>query len=74
MSESIQVGDRVRWNWGDGTAEGEVVERFTDEVTRTFDGTEVTRDASTDEPAFEIEQDDGDRVLKSITEIEPTGS
>ena len=30
MAEDIGVGDRVRWDWGSGTAEGEVVERFTD--------------------------------------------
>ncbi len=68
MSE-IRVGTNVTWSWGSGTATGKVVERFSDDVTRTLQGIEVTRHASPDEPAFLIAQDDGDRVLKSVTEL-----
>ena len=64
-----EKGDRVEWNWGAGTGEGEVVETFTEKVTRTIKGTEVTRDASADCPAYLIKQDDGDRVLKSQSEV-----
>lgn len=71
MSNDYQKGDRVRWKWGDGHGEGKITERFTEDVTRTIDGNEVTRNASSDEPAYLIEQDDGDRVLKSQSEIEP---
>lgn len=67
---SISVGDRVKWSWGNGEAEGEVTERFTQKVSRTIKGSKVTRNASSDEPAFLIEQDDGDQVLKSCTEVE----
>ena len=70
MSESFNEGDRVCWNWGEGSAEGTVVEVFTDEVSRTLKGNEVTRKASTDCPAYLIRQDDGDEVLKSQSEIE----
>ncbi len=63
-------GDKVKWSWGNGTAEGEVVKRYTQKITLTLKGTEVTRDASDDCPAYRIEQDDGDEVLKSATEIE----
>ncbi|MEM6695527.1 MAG: DUF2945 domain-containing protein [Pseudomonadota bacterium] len=66
---TIKIGDNVSWNWGNGTGEGKVVERFTEPVTRTLKGSEITRNASGDEPAFLIEQDDGDQVLKSCTEI-----
>ena len=69
MSYDIHIGDKVEWNWGNGTGSGEVTERFTSEVTRTIDGNEVTRDASEDEPAYMIEQEDGDRVLKSASEL-----
>ena len=69
MADDIHIGDRVEWNWGDGTGSGTVTERFTDKVTRTIKGNEVTRDASEDEPAYLIEQDDGDRVLKSASEL-----
>ena len=65
------IGDRVVWDWGSGTASGKIVERFCAKVTRTIKGTEVTRNASDDTPAFLIEQDDGDRVLKSCTEVDP---
>lgn len=65
----LKVGDRVKWEWGNGTAEGKIQERFTEKVTRTIKGSEVTRKADDDEPAFLIEQDDGDRVLKSASEV-----
>lgn len=66
---AFRIGQRVEWSWGNGTGEGKIVERFTEKVTRTIDGSEITRDASDDEPAFLIEQEDGDRVLKSVTEL-----
>lgn len=69
MAKEIHIGDAVEWNWGPGTASGKVVERFTDRVTRTIKGNEVTRNATRDEPAYLIEQDDGDRVLKSASEL-----
>ena len=68
----FEVGDEVSWQWGEGTAQGTIVERYTEKVTKTLRGTEVTRNASDDEPAFLIEQSDGDQVLKSITEFDPT--
>ena len=62
-------GDTVEWSWGNGTGTGKIVERFTDDVTRKIKGTEVKRTASKDCPAYMIEQDDGDRVLKSHSEV-----
>lgn len=73
MSNHFQTGDKVKWKWGDGFGEGKVAERFTDDVTRTIDGTEVKRKATDDEPAYLIEQDDGDRVLKSHSEVQAAG-
>ena len=66
---TFSKGDTVEWNWGGGTGTGTVVERFTDDVTRTIKGNEVKRKASDDCPAYMIEQDDGDRVLKSHSEL-----
>ena len=63
------TGTEVEWEWGSGSATGTVQEVFTEKVTRTIKGNEVTRDASEDEPAYMIEQDDGDRVLKSHSEL-----
>ena len=62
-------GDKVEWNWGNGTGTGEVVKKYTQKITLTIKGSEVTRDASEDDPAYKIEQDDGDEVLKSGSEL-----
>lgn len=63
-------GTKVKWNWGNGTGEGEIETVYTEDVTRTIKGNDVTRNASEDEPAYYIKQDDGDAVLKSHSEVE----
>ena len=63
------IGDDVQWPWGNGTETGTVVEVFTKDVTRTIKGNEVKRTASEEKPAVLIEQKDGDKVLKSVSEI-----
>ncbi len=67
---AINTGDKVTWNWGNGTGTGTVKQIYTEKVTKTIKGSEITRNASDDEPACLIEQEDGDRVLKSVTELE----
>ncbi len=69
MAYDIHIGDEVEWNWGSSTATGTVRERFTSRVTRTIDGKGVTRNATEDEPAYLITQEDGSRVLKSASEL-----
>ena len=69
MSKTFEVGDTVEWNWGPGTGAGRIVERHTDDVEKTIKGSTIKRKASDDEPAYLIEQDDGDRVLKSKSEL-----
>ena len=66
-------GDRVEWSWGNGTATATVTERFTSDVTRTIKGSEITRHASKDDPAYLLEQEDGDEVLKSGSELSKAG-
>ena len=73
MAWDIHIDDTVRWKWGSGHASGTVRERFTEKVTRKIKGKEITRNATTDEPAYLIEQEDGDEVLKSGSEIEKAG-
>jgi len=43
----FSTGDLVSWEWSGGTAQGRVADVFVDEgaITRTFDGTEVTKDS-----------------------------
>ena len=63
------IGDRAKWDWGNGTGDGTVKEKFTTKVTRTIKGSEVTRNATSKEPAYLLEQDDGDEVLKGASEL-----
>mgnify|MGYP002624573270 CR=1 FL=1 len=67
--EERQIGEEVAWEWGSGTGTGTIVERFTESVTKTIKGNEVTRNATEEDPAYLIEQDDGDVVLKSSSEL-----
>lgn len=69
-SSSFQTGQYVQWNWGSGTGAGQIEERFEREVTRTLQGTEITKQGDSDNPAYLIKQDDGDRVLKRGSELE----
>ncbi len=71
MTQRYGKGSRVAWNWGNGTGEGKVAESFTGRVTRTIEGKEITRNASDENPAYLIEQEDGARVLKSHSELTP---
>lgn len=66
---SISEGDKVEWDWGDGTASGTVQSTFDEKTTRKIKGTEVTRNGTKDDPAVYIEQDDGDNVLKLASEL-----
>lgn len=69
MADGYNAGDKVEWDWGDGTATGEIQKVYTRKITLKIKGTEVTRDADEDEPAYRIEQSDGDEVLKSHSEV-----
>ncbi|MXO52260.1 HVA1 family protein [Erythrobacter gaetbuli] len=69
-SNSFRTDQYVQWNWGSGTAKGQIKERFEREVTRTLKGSEVTRDGSEDNPAYLIRQEDGDEVLKLGSELQ----
>ncbi len=66
----IREGSTVKWNWGNGEAQGEVVETFDHKVTRTIDGSEITRNGEPGNKALLIEQSGGSRVLKSESEVE----
>ncbi len=69
-ANSFQTDQYVKWDWGDGTAKGQVKERFEREVTRTLQGSEVTRNGDSENPAYLIRQDDGSEVLKRGSELQ----
>ncbi len=68
--QAYAINTKVKWKWGNGWGNGKVVSKFTEDVSKTIKGTQVKREASDAQPAYLIEQDDGDQVLKSHSEIE----
>lgn len=69
-SNAFRKGQQVQWNWGNGEGRGQVKERFERRVERTLRGSEITRNGSEDNPAYLIEQEDGDEVFKLGSELE----
>jgi len=67
--QKFRVGSKVEWKWGKGTGRGKVKESFTEDVERTIEGSVIKRKASTEEPAYLVEQEDGGRVLKGHSEL-----
>lgn len=69
MSNAFRKGQTVKWNWGQGSAKGKVEEKFTRRVQRTIKGSKIVRNGTEDNPAYVIEQDDGDVVVKRGSEL-----
>ncbi|MBX7482809.1 DUF2945 domain-containing protein [Qipengyuania qiaonensis] len=70
---SFRTDQYVEWNWGNGKGTGQIKERFEREVSRTLQGSEVTRNGDEDNPAYLIRQEDGSEVLKRGSELEARG-
>lgn len=71
MSRSFAEGDAVKWNWGQGQAEATVKEVHTERIERTIGGSKKTRNGTDDNPAYVLEQSDGQTVLKLHSELMP---
>ena len=69
MSNTYRSGQKVSWNWGSGTAEGTIAERFDRRVQRTIKGAKVVKNGTPDNPAYLIEQENGGKVLKRGSEL-----
>ena len=67
-ANSYRSGQTVEWSWGSGTARAKVNERFARKVQRTLKGSKIVRNGNAD-PAYLIEQEDGDQVLKLGSEL-----
>ena len=65
----MKKGDNVTWKWGKSEAEGKIVKEHDEPVEKTIKGTKVKRNATKDKPAFEIEQENGGKVIKSESEL-----
>ena len=68
-ANSYRSGQTVEWSWGSGTARGKVNERFARKVQRTLKGSKIVRNGNADDPAYLIEQENGDQVLKLGSEL-----
>ena len=68
--QDVSEGDKVSWNWGGSTAEGTVKSIFHEKTTRKIKDNEVVKHGTKDNPALMIHQQDGDRVLKLLSEVE----
>ena len=69
MARELHKGQKVSWTWGQGTAHGTVAERFERRVSRTIKGKRIVRVGTADNPAYLVEQTDGDKVLKRGSEL-----
>ncbi len=67
--KQIKTGSHVSWDWGNGTAEGNVKEIHHEEINKTIKGNKITRKGTKDNPAYLIEQEDGTNVLKLKSEL-----
>jgi len=65
---NFKEGDKVSWDWGEGQASGTIKSIFPEKITRTIDGSEVTRNGTKEDPALYIERD-GNNVLKLSSEV-----
>ncbi|RXG21058.1 hypervirulence associated TUDOR domain-containing protein [Leeuwenhoekiella aequorea] len=66
----IREGSTVKWKWGSGSATGTVEKTYTKKITRTIEGSEITRDGEEGNKALYIKQEDGSEVLKLESEVE----
>lgn len=66
---SYSQGDKVKWQWGNGTATGTIEKVYERKTTRKIKGSEITKNGSKDCPAYYIVQKDGDAVLKLHSEV-----
>ncbi|MBO9532379.1 MAG: DUF2945 domain-containing protein [Solirubrobacteraceae bacterium] len=69
MSEQIRKGTEVEWRWASGSASGTVTAVHHTRIERTIKGSTIVRNGTDDNPALEIEQDDGTAVLKLRSEV-----
>ena len=65
----MKKGDKVHWNWGKSQAEGIIKQKSEKTITKKIKGKEVKRNASKEEPAYVIEQQNETEVVKSESEL-----
>ncbi len=66
----IRKGTTVEWEWGTGKAKGEVKEIYNSEIEKKIKGSNIKRKGTESDPAYLIETEDGDEVLKLKSEVQ----
>ena len=51
-----KVGDKVAWNWGSSSIQGEVVEQSTGKMTKEIKNKPITKNGEKDNPAYFVKQ------------------
>ncbi|MEQ3553234.1 DUF2945 domain-containing protein [Pseudonocardia nematodicida] len=69
MTQKFAKGTWVAWNWGNGSPTGKVVDSATDRMEREINGSTQSRNGTDDNPAYLLEQEDGQEVLKLHSEL-----
>lgn len=69
LAMSYKKGQRVSWAYGEGRGTGTIISIHTSKITKNINGTEVTRNGTTDNPAVYINSDEGNNVLKLSSEL-----
>ncbi|WP_298998108.1 DUF2945 domain-containing protein [Flagellimonas sp. S174] len=69
----IRKGTRVSWKWGNGEAEGKVIDTYTRKVTKKIKGNEITRIGEEGNKVLLIQQEDGTQVIKKENEVSRKG-
>ncbi len=65
----MKKGEKVHWSNGASEAEGKITAEFTEPVEKTIKGAKVKRNASKEDPAYTVKQDNGTTVLHSGKEL-----
>lgn len=65
----MKKGVSVSWKYGKGKAVGKIKEKFTHPVEKKIKGAVVKRNASPEKAAYLIEQENGNKILKSESEL-----
>ncbi len=61
---------KVKWSWGNGEGKGKIREVHHETFSKKIKSSEVTRNGTDENPAYLIEQEDGDEVIKLHSEVE----
>lgn len=68
--KSFATNTKVKWSWGNGEATGKVREVHHKKFSKKIKGSEITRNGTEDNPAYLLEQEDGDEIIKLHSELE----